>query len=250
MDNLVIVSKQIATIEWNKEKALKEAKEIMAKYEGIIFVEEDLAVAKKEVATLRKVSKAINKQGLDIDKELTAPVKLFRSEVKEVKAIVDSGIEYINEQVKQFELKLTQERTEEILNWQEWKDIEKFIAFNPDWLLKKWNDKVLKIEFADILFNINNDIKAIEINADTLKLDSKKYIEQIKNDYSLTNTLQRMKEDYDLITQLKEKEEPITPVVEVKYNEETITIQRTITGTETQLIALKTYAKQLGVTYK
>ena len=249
MENLVIVSKQIATIEWNKDKAIQEAKEIMAKYEGLEFKEEDLAVAKKEVATLRKVSKAINSQALAVDKELTAPVKLFRSEVKEVKAIVDSGIEFINEQVKQFELNIAQERTVEILEWEEWKSIEEYCLFNPDWLLKKWTDKALQIELADMLFKINNDIKVIDINADTLKLDSEKYVNQLKEDYDLTSILVRMKEDYELLN-TKVEEPQIIEVIEINPNEELITITRTIKGTETQLIALKEYALKLGVEYK
>ena len=60
MNELVITKQVIAVIEWNKELALKEANEIMSKYDGVEFSEEQLPIAKKEVALLRKVSKEIN----------------------------------------------------------------------------------------------------------------------------------------------------------------------------------------------
>lgn len=247
MENLVIINKGIATIEWDKEKALQEAKEIMAKYEGLQFTEEDLPRAKKEVATLRKVSKEINSQALAIDKELTAPVKTFRSEVKEVKAIVDEGINYINEQVKTFEEAIKLDRQNEIMSWEEWEAIKEYVSFNESWLLKKWNDKVLKMEFGDIKYQLGKDLETLKTTCDTLGLDSELYSIKLKSS-PLNEVVARMNEDYELLN--KKEEKKIDPVIEVKPNDKVITITRKITGTEEQLIALKQYALKLGVEYK
>ena len=252
MENLVIINKQVANIEWNKEQALQEAQDIMAKYEGIVFTEEDLPQAKKEVAALRKVSKEINAQALAIDKELTNPVKQFRSEVKEVKAIVDSGIDYINEQVKAFEDAIKLDRKNEIISFEEWEAIKEYHAFDESWLLKKWNDKLLKMEFTDILYNINKEIEAIKTNADTLKLEANKYTEMLKsNSYNeLVPILNRMKEDCELVNSVKEEVKEVAPIIEPVENDEVITITRTITGAKSKLIALKEYALKLGIDYK
>ena len=252
MENLVIIKKQVASIEWNKEQAIKEAKEIMSKYEGIVFTEEDLPQAKKEIATLRKVSKEINAQALAIDKELTNPVKQFRNEVKEVKAIVDNGIEYINEQVKTFEEAMKQDRKNEIMSFDEWESIKEYHAFDESWLLKKWTDKLLKTEFSDILYSINKELEAIKTNADTLQLDANTYMEMLKsNSYNeLVPILNRMKEDYELLTSKSSEEQSKDTTVTPIEDDEVITIKRTITGAKSKLIALKEYALKLGLKYE
>ena len=245
MENLVIIKKQVANIEWNKEQALKEANDIMAKYDGIVFTEEQLPQAKKEIATLRKVSKEINSQALAIDKELTLPVKQFRNEVKEVKLIVDNGIHYINEQIKEFEQKQKDERKAEIMLFDEYKEIEEFVPFKEEWLLKKWNDKALKIELSDIKLSLNTSIKSIESTCGTLNLDSYSYIEKLKQ-MTLDEVFARINEDYELLSSSNKQTDPVV----IDNTTKLITITRTITGTESQLIALKEYALNIGCEYK
>lgn len=246
MENLVVVSKQVAQIEWNKEQALQEAKDIMAKYEGVVFDEEQLPLAKKEVATLRKVAKEINAQALAIDKELTAPVKQFRNEVKEVKAIIDNGITHIDEQIKDFEFEQAKLRMYEILSFDEYEALGSFVQYDSSWGLKKWTDKKLKELFVSMKDEIDRGINTIKSTCTMAKLDSEFYINMFKTN-ELDKVIERITED---VENLKKSSEQSVEIVEVKKEDELITIHRTITGTESQLIALKQYALKLGVVYQ
>jgi hypothetical protein len=245
MENLVVTKKQIAVIEWDKEQALKEAQEIMAKYEGLEFTEEQLPDAKKEIAKLRKVSKEINAQALAIDKELTLPVKTFRSEVKEVKAIVDNGINYINDQITEFEEKQKQERRIEILSFEEFTPISEYCNFDESWLLKKWKDKDLKELFITIKKDLDSSINTISLLATTNGLDKEFYVNKLKT-MPLEQVVERITEDMQNL----KKEEVATPVINVDLTEDTIEFNAKIIGTKSSIKALLNYANSIGVEVK
>ena len=240
MNEIKVINQGIAVIEWDKETALKEAQEIMAKYKGLEFTEEQLPEAKNEIATLRKVSKEINSQALEIDKELTAPVKEFRNEVKEVKAIVDKGIEYINEQVQIFENKLKQERKLEITALEEYQAIKDYIGFDDKWLLKKFDNKTLIELFNGARETIQSSINTIKLMATQNDLQSEKYTDMFKSQ-SLEQVAQRIAEDFELL----HKKAPV--VVDIDESTHIIVVTRTLTGTVPQLKELKRYALSIGV---
>lgn len=241
MENLIVTSKKVATIEWNKEKAINDANEIMKKYEGIVFQEEDLKDAKKEIATLRKVSKEINSQALEIDKELTANVKQFRDEVKEVKAIVDKGISYIDNQVKEFEDNIKTNRMNEILEWDEFIAIEDYVPFNKEWLLKKWTDEKLKELLSSHKEQLDTYIGTIKLTCSTLNVEPNFYIEKLKTT-TYSEVIERINED----AQRKDTTNVVEEVV-IDTTEQILTITRELKGTKSQFIALKAYAEKIGM---
>lgn len=243
MNEIKVIKQGIAVIEWDKATALKEANEIMAKYDGLEFTEEQLPEAKKEIAALRKVSKEINAQALAIDKELTAPVKEFRNDVNEVKAIVDNGVNFINEQVITFETKLKQERQEEIEAFEEYQAIKDYGNFDPDWLLKKWNDKLLKEYFNEVSNTIESSINTIKLMCTQNKLDSELYVDKLKSQ-SLEQVAQRIVEDFEL---LHKKE---APAIVIEESTTITTVTRNLTGTVPQLKELKRYAISIGVKWE
>lgn len=240
MENLIVTSKKAASIEWNKEKAINDANEIMKKYEGVVFQEEDLKDAKKEIATLRKVSKEINSQALAIDKELTANVKEFRNEVKEVKAIVDKGIAYIDNQVKEFEDAIKINRMNEIMEWEEYKAIQDYIPFNNEWLLKKWTDDKLIDLLASHKEQLDTNIGTIKLTCNTLNVSPDFYIEKLKTT-PYAQVIERINEDAQRTTKEEVKE------VVIDKNEKILTITREMKGTKSQFIALKEYAEKIGI---
>jgi len=243
MKELVIINTIPATIKWDKEIALKEANEIMAKYDGVKFTEEQLPEAKKELATLRKVSKEINSQALKIDKELSKEIKAFRSDVKEVKAIVDKGVAFIDEQVKLFELKQKEEKRTMILHLDFWRDIEDFAIFNEDWLLKKYDVKMIELELKDMGKTIKSNINSIKMLATSHNMESDRYIEKLKS-MPLDLVMHRTIEDTQLVNVTTAKE---VVEVEIDTTQPTQTILRKLTGTLQALTMLKEYADKIGV---
>lgn len=254
MENLVIINKSIAKIEWNKQQALDEARDIMTRYEGLELSSDDVPVAKKELATLRKVSKEINAQALAIDKELTAPVKQFRTEVKEVQTIIDKGIAHIDAQVKAFEQAEKDARKAEIQAWDEYATIAKYYGWNDDYLLKKWDDKSLKQHFADVYDQIQKDIASVRLLATSHDLDADRYVAMLEidaHDYpDLVQVMQRIVEDAELLKQKAETPAEHEPVIEHDEDDQIISIVRQLTGTTSQLVALKAYADKIGVAWE
>lgn len=241
MNELIIRSKQVAIIEWDKEKALQDANAIMQKYEGLVLEEEDLKDAKKELATLRKVSKEINNQALEIDKELTANVKKFRDEVKQVQAIVNNGINHIDAQVKEFEQRIKLERKNEIMSWEEYESISEYVPFNDDWLLKKWSDDSLKELLQSHKDQLNTYIATIKMTSNTLGLNSEFYIDKLKT-IAYAQVIERMNEDAKNLTHKEEVQEVV-----IDKTEELITFTCNMKGTKSQIIAMKEYANKIGV---
>lgn len=246
MNELVITSQLAARIEWDKETALKDAKSIMAKYEKLELIEEELPQAKQELAGLRKVSKEINKQALDIDKELTASVKLFRTEVKEVKAIVDKGIAFIDTQVKTFETKQKEDKRIEICKLVEWEAIKEYHTFNEDWLLKKFDIETITLELSTLAKDLASQFNTIKMMATSHGMEAVKYIDRLKTN-SLEEVLERIIEDATLTKEVKHEEViEVEPIV-IKTDEPIQTITRKLTGTLSQLRMLNDYAKKIGV---
>ena len=246
MNALIITSKAVAQIDWNKDVAINEANEIMAKYDGLEFTEKQLPEAKKELATLRKVSKEINKQALDIDKELTANVKQFRTEVKEVKAIVDSGITFIDEQVKAFEIKQQDEKLHEIIKLVEWEAVKDYYDFDDKWLLKKYDIETVRLELEAMAKELASQFNTIKMMATSHDMEADKYIEKLKST-PLAEVLERIVEDANLTKEIKKEEVAEVEPVVIKKDEPVQTITRKLTGTITQLKAVNEYCAKIGV---
>lgn len=246
MNALVITSKAVAQIDWNKDVAINEANEIMAKYDGLEFTEEQLPEAKKELATLRKVSKEINKQALDIDKELTSNVKQFRTEVKEVKSIVDNGISFIDDQVKAFELKQKEDKRITICELVAWEAIKDYHSFNEDWLLKKYDIETITLEMETLAKELASQFNTIKMMATSHNMESNKYIEKLKSS-PLDVVLERIVEDAKLTQEVKHEEVVEVEPIVIKTDEAIQTITRKLTGTISQLTMLNEYAKKIGV---
>ena len=243
MNELLIISQTPATIKFDKQKALTEAQAIMQKYDGLEFQEEDLKDAKKELATLRKVSKEVNNQALEIDRQLTQEVKQFRDDVKEVISVITKVINNIDNQVKTFENKQKDVRKQQIIDMEEYKNISDYIPFNDEWLLKKYDDKTLKELFTSHKEQIDMYVGTIKMTCSTLGLESDFYIEKLK-----TTPYAQVIELINTVSQATTKEE-VKPVV-IDETEQLLTITRTITGTRTQLMALKKYALEIGCKYE
>lgn len=241
MNDLVIKSQVAASIIWDKELALKEAKEIMQKYVGLEFDEEQLPEAKKELATLRKVAKEINAQALSIDKELTAEVKQFRADVKDVIAEVDKGINYIDEQVKVFLDKQDKEKELEIKSLIEWEYVSEYYPFDSKWLLKKYDMETIKLELEALIKDIEGSVATIKLLATSHKLDSDKYIDKLKSQ-PLQAILERIVEDSQLVNKVEVVEEVVLPT-----NQEQIIVVRQLKGSIAALTELKKYALKIGI---
>lgn len=79
-------------------------------YKNMIFTEESKTEAKKTIASLRKLKKSVNDKKLEVKKSFMIPYTNFEAQVKELDNLIDEPINFINNQVEEFERKRVEEK--------------------------------------------------------------------------------------------------------------------------------------------
>ena len=110
----VIVEQKNGQLDFNYEELKQGAKDFVALYEGAIVDDENLAVAKKEVAGLRKIQKTLNDKKIEVKTEFMKPYTAFENKIKEVMSLFDEPIKLIDGQVKAFDEKAKAEKLEKV----------------------------------------------------------------------------------------------------------------------------------------
>lgn len=110
----VIINQTEGEIQFNYDEVKSELQSRMELYKDAYFTEESKAMAKKEVAALRKIKDAIDKKRKEVKEQCFRPYKEFEDKAKELMALIDEPIALIDGQVKAFEEKRKQERRENI----------------------------------------------------------------------------------------------------------------------------------------
>lgn len=167
MEELKIKIEQAGTIETNLEVLKNELSEIAKNYEGIVVGEDDVSLAKQDLARLRKLRTEIEDKRKQIKKEWNTPYLDFENKVKEALTIIDTPISEIDKQVKAYEQKEKEKKAEkirEIYNENVPDEIKPYLsfeaAFNERWL----NKSVKKEEIISDL-NATATQKKIDISA-------------------------------------------------------------------------------------
>lgn len=104
MENTEIkVTQNAGTISFNFEEIKERLSAEMAHYKGMLFTEETKKEAKETVAALRKLKKEVSDQRIKIKKVYMKPYDDFEAKVKELDALINEPINFINGQVEAFE---------------------------------------------------------------------------------------------------------------------------------------------------
>lgn len=209
------------------EQILELAKEDTEKYKNYIVTPETLADDTKKRAELRNYAKAINSRRLEIEKEISKPIKEFKSKCDVLVDLYNSSAELIDNQIKVFEQKEKDERKAiitEIFN-NNVKELKEVLTldkiFDDKWLNKgNWRE--------DNTFRLENDliakIEVIRQDLITISELNSPYEVELKNDY--LNHLQLgevIRKNNDLIQKeklLKKQKEESEKVIEEKKEEQ------------------------------
>lgn len=104
MENaMVVITKNRGTISCNFEQVEKAIRDTLSEYKGAIFTEESKGEAKKEVAKLRKEKKSLQENLREEKKLYMQPWEEFESQAKELIAMFDEPIDYINGKIQELE---------------------------------------------------------------------------------------------------------------------------------------------------
>lgn len=110
----IIVNQEPGVISTNFEDIKAELSARMEVYKEMEVTEENKPERKKDIATLRKMIKAVNERRIDIKNRFLVPYTEFEQKVKELVEIINEPIGILDSQVKEFEDKQRLQKIENI----------------------------------------------------------------------------------------------------------------------------------------
>ena len=162
----VIVTQKPAEISFNFNEIKQGLSEQMEIYKSMEVTEDVLVERKKDVATLRKIAKAIDDKRKEVKSNYMIPYDEFEKKAKELIEIVNKPIDLINKQVKEFDEKQKTEKKIKAFEYFESNvgdvDIIFEEVFSPSWLLSATSFKSIKSDIDTAISDRKADIETIK----------------------------------------------------------------------------------------
>ncbi len=217
--NEVVLPEQIT---FNYEELKSGLLATISKYENLVYNEEQIPIAKADVATLRKLAKALNDERIRQEKEYMKPFNVFKEQIKEIISIIDKPVDMISGQIKEYENKKSLDK----LNGIE-------MAFDgtahPDWLklVQIFNDKWLNASVTIKKITEEIDERIDKILSDLAVLSNfEEFSFEATEEYKQSLDLNKAIAEGKRLAELQKKK-----AEEVK-NEETASIRPTVSAQE------------------
>lgn len=99
----VVVNQVPGSITWNFEELKQNVSDKLSVYKKMQYSDDNITDAKKDLASLRKLSKAVNDKKIDIKKECLKPYENIEKQAKELIALIDEPIGVISDQIQEYE---------------------------------------------------------------------------------------------------------------------------------------------------
>jgi hypothetical protein len=193
MENTEIrVIQNAGTINFNFEEIRDKLAAEMAHYKGMLFTEETKKAAKETIADLRKLKNDVNGKRIEIKKAYMLPYDEFEAKVKELDALIDEPIVFINGQIEDFEHKRIEERKqliqqiyeENISDMQEFLPLQRI--YDKKWENATTSKKAIKNAISERVESAKKDIDTIRaMNSD----DVPHALELYKRTFSLADAI-------------------------------------------------------------
>lgn len=255
--------KTLGEIEDNIQTVKEYALNLKAYYSGIVFTEETKKDAEEQKAEVNKQKKQVADFRKQIIAKYNEPIKLFEETAKETEKLLGDTYEFINEQVKKFDLAELEKVKEKVEKYFEEyklsKDID-FIKFDDlninitkglltstGNLTKKVQDQIT--DFVDSVRKNLDLIQTLEFKEEILV----EYKKTLKCADSIAEVQDRHRQLEELEKQKKEEpltddkvQEKISYVSAPKAEEKVYSMTFTVKGTMTRLKELKEYLLKEG----
>lgn len=208
-------------IKFNYEELKSNLTANLEKYKDLVYTEENIKEAKNDRALLNKVTKAINDEKKRIKSIVLAPYIDFESKCKELMEMVEVIAVGIDTQIKDFEQKQKNEKTQEILTlwinnaeeFQELIDID--TIFNEQWLNKTYGMSKVEADIKHIIDKTKMDLETLNstiIDDNINKRVKDFYFKNISNPSVLSLAIQesrRIEEANKKITAMESSQEVV-----------------------------------------
>lgn len=196
----IITQQTAGVVDFNYEEIKAELKKQMDFYSSLVFTEEQKADAKKDLANLRKLAKAIDTKKKEVKAEYMKPYTDFEIKIKELLQLVDEPIALINQQVAEFDKKQKEEKRAKIQEmYNEVIGENTFITlesiYKSEWENVSKSLKAIKNEIAARISEITIDINTLAtFNSDAFERAKDLYI---SSGYQLSVAIQHIQQ-YEL----------------------------------------------------
>lgn len=168
----VIVSQKPAEISFNFNEIKVSLSEQMEIYKTMEVTEEVLVERKKDIATLRKIAKAIDDKRKEVKTGYMIPFEEFDKKAKELIEIINEPIDLINKQVKEFDERQKAEKKQKAY----------------DYYLLKMGGQSETLEFAEVFkdswLNTATSFKSIKADIDKAIIDRLADLDTIRTIHS------------------------------------------------------------------
>lgn len=157
-------------IDTNFEEQKAVLAQSMELYKNAKFSEEYKTQAKGELATLRKIRKALDDRRKEVKKEWMGPYEEFESKTKELLQLIDEPISLIDAQIKEMEEQRKAARRKEIEEFfgDIASDLLEYVSldqiYDSHWENASTSTKAWKTDLTGQVSRIRNDIEVIKAN--------------------------------------------------------------------------------------
>lgn len=195
MANNVLITQQNGVINCDFDSAKEYLRGRLDEYRGVLFTEDMKQDAKKAVADLRKEKKELIDRVKEVKNEYMKPFNEFNAQAAELIEMYDEPINFINEQVADYERKRIEEKKvliRELYNefigcdvvMAEYLPLEKI--YNPKWENATTTRKAICTELDDYLTKAKEAIKSIkEMHSDVEEIA----LDMYKETFDLTKCI-------------------------------------------------------------
>lgn len=154
-------------VSFNYEELKNELQEKVSMYQGLIYSDEQIQLAKKDKANLNKLKKALNDERIRLQKEYMIPFNEFKAKIDELISIIDKPVGLIDKQVKEFEEQKKSEKLEAIKEyWNRVVSKEHPLKFervmDQKWLNASVSMKSIQEEINGILAKFAEDVATLQ----------------------------------------------------------------------------------------
>ena len=247
-----------ATLQINNFEEVKtKANEYVKKYENWVIVnpEEEISLAKKEIASLRKIKKTIDQERISIKKEILNAVEPGENQIKEIVSIIDRAINNIDEQIKNFENDEKNKKYNTIKSFfEDYKNDSNNIVdnnitfehlFKDEWLNKSYKLENIQEEIITKITQINNDLVVLSKVITDFKDFSRAKIDYFENDFNLSIAISKYEK-----AQKEINDKPIIKEVLNKVSDNEYQVVFGVLATENQLYKIVSFLKENDIHFK
>lgn len=190
---------EIEPIRWNHEELKQWLLDRTEQYHGLVVTadKEQIQDAKKHMADMRKLRKALEDERIKAKKKILKPYDDFAAKEKELIQILDDAIQELDVQVKEYDEMLRKEKLEKAkeIYKEEIGDLDRTIPFEKiyqeSWLNKTKTLKSIREEIANVRDKVGADLKLINMESSAYAFEMK---EEYMKSFDLTAAMAKKQE--------------------------------------------------------